>query len=105
MALFEKGKSGNPAGKPKGTKAKSTLIAEAFLENGQDVHKLIMQTWISALKPNPKTGQPYDIKTAGSMAAAAMKFAYSIPDGGSDIPESTAESHVINFVTVSSKKE
>ena len=102
---FEKGKSGNPAGRAKGAKTKKTLLAEAFAEHGVDVGKLIAHTWNLAVKIDPETNQPHDIKAACSMASAAMKYCYSVPDGGSDAPEISAESHTINFVTVSQSKE
>lgn len=34
MARFVKGQSGNPAGKPRGTRSKATVLAEQLLEDG-----------------------------------------------------------------------
>ena len=50
---FQKGRSGNPAGKPPGTRNKMTLLAEALLDNEAEALVVDMSGLSSVPQRNP----------------------------------------------------
>jgi hypothetical protein len=107
MAKFKKGKSGNPNGKPKGARNKSTLAAEALLdgdaeaitrkaiEKAKDGNiaaiRLCLERVLPAVKSRtftielPKVETISDVVAAQSAVIAAMANGELRPDDGAAI--------------------
>lgn len=83
---FQKGRSGNPAGKPKGTRHKVTVLLEALMQDGAEAivgavmtaakngdiqaAKIILDRLVPAKKDNPIAINLPAINTASDAAAA-----------------------------------
>lgn len=97
MAKFEKGKSGNPAGKPKGARHRTTLAVEKLLEGeaeeltrkaielalGGDVTalRLCLERIAPARKDAPVTFEMPEMKSAADAAAAVGAILESVAAG------------------------
>lgn len=95
---FKPGQSGNPAGRPKGSKHKTTLIVEALLEEGaRDVVQAVLQAArdgdISAcrvvlerilppIKERPIELMLPDTSTAKGISLASQCVLDAVADGG-----------------------
>lgn len=97
MAKFEKGRSGNPAGKPKGTRHVTTLAVEALLEGEAEgltrkaielalegdmtAMRLCLERIAPARKDAPVTFEMPEMKTAADAAAAVGAILDNVASG------------------------
>ena len=110
---FQKGQSGNPAGRAQGSRTKSTLFAEAILENDREG---IMDAVVNAAKNGDPTatrlcverlvplrkGRPvvFDlppVKTAADIAGAVGELARAMAAGELTTDEASAAASVIEM--------
>lgn len=63
---FKPGQSGNPAGKPKGCKARKTILREALLKQGIDLKKMTPLEFVLLEMRNPRNRKQMRIHCADS---------------------------------------
>jgi hypothetical protein len=102
---FRKGQSGNPAGKPKGARHKTTLLAEKLMQDGAEAvvkavvdaakggdmtaARLVLDRIAPARRDSPVTFELPKIETAGDAIAASAAVLNAVA-GGELTPDEAA---------------
>jgi hypothetical protein len=69
---FEKGQSGNPNGRPLGSRNKSALLADALGAEGMSAAGMLMQAWQAALEAG-------DTRALAAMVGKVLDLSYAKP--------------------------
>ena len=110
---FQKGQSGNPAGRAQGSRSKSTLFAEAILENDREgiidavvnaakngdptAMRLCVERLVPLRKGRPVVFDLPPVKTAADVVGAVGELARAMAAGELTTDEASAAASVIEM--------
>ena len=110
---FQKGQSGNPGGKPPGTRARVTVLAEKLIEDQHDdimkavierakggdptAMRLCVERLVPVRKGRPVTFDLPPVKTAADIAGAVGELARAMAAGELTIDEASSAASVIEM--------